>query len=63
MAIFAPVIAPHDAGARFADSMDAPPTRIRIVADGALTWPYFHPSHLADRLEARYDEDRPRACR
>ena len=57
MAVFAPVIAPHDAGARFADSVDAPPTPIRIVADGALTWPYFHPWHLADRLEARYDED------
>lgn len=56
-AVFAPVIAPHDPQARFADSVDAPPVRLRIVADGALTRPYFHPWRLANRLETRYDED------
>jgi len=56
-ALLAPVIAPHDASARFADSVDAPPTAIRIVADGALTWPYFHPWRLNNRLETTYDED------
>ena len=56
-AVFAGVIAPHDANARFGDSVNAPPTPIRIVADGHLTRPYFHPWRLADRLETRYDED------
>jgi peptide/nickel transport system permease protein len=56
-AICAPAIAPHEATARFADSVNAPPTRIRFVADGALTRPYFHPSRLTDRLLGVYVED------
>ena len=58
MAIFAPVIAPHAPGVRFPDHPHAPPTRLRILHEGALRAPFFYPQHLANRLEERYDEDR-----
>jgi peptide/nickel transport system permease protein len=59
-ALFAPVVAPHDPGARFRDHAHAPPTRIRLVHDGALRAPFFYPQRLADRLMERFEEDRAR---
>ena len=58
VAIFAPVVAPHAPGARFPDHPHAPPTRLRVVHEGALGAPFFYPQRLTDRLEERYEEDR-----
>jgi peptide/nickel transport system permease protein len=59
--LLAPWIAPHGANERFRDHAYAPPTPVRIIgADGSLRAPFFYPQVLADRLEARYVEDRAR---
>jgi peptide/nickel transport system permease protein len=58
MAILAPLVAPHDANSRFTDHPHAPPTRLRLLHDGAIRTPFFYPQRLADRLEERYAEDR-----
>lgn len=57
-ALFAPLVAPHDPDVRFRDHAHAPPTRVRIVHEGALRAPFFYPQRLTDRLMERYEEDR-----
>jgi peptide/nickel transport system permease protein len=57
-ALFAPVVAPHAPDARFRDHAHAPPTRIRVVHDGAIRAPFFYPQRLTDRLMGRYEADR-----
>lgn len=57
-AILAPVVAPHGPATRFPDHPHAPPTRLRIVHEGALRAPFFYPQRLVNRLEERYEEDR-----
>lgn len=61
-AIFAPWIAPHDPNARFADLLNAPPTRIRVV-DAAGRWraPFVRPWTRVSQLEQRYEENRAEA--
>ncbi len=62
-AVLAPVVAPHDPAARFADHTHAPPTRPRLVHEGGIRAPFFYPQRLVDRLEERYEEDRSRPVR
>jgi peptide/nickel transport system permease protein len=57
-AVAAPVVAPHHPATRFPDHSHAPPTRVRVVHDGAVRAPFFYPQQLVDRLEERYVEDR-----
>jgi peptide/nickel transport system permease protein len=58
-AIFAPWIAPHDPNVRFADLLNAPPTRVRVV-DAAGRWraPFVRPWTRVSQLEQRYEENR-----
>ena len=58
LAIFAPVVAPHAPGTRFPDHQHAPPTRLRVVHEGALRAPFFYPQRLTNRLEERFEVDR-----
>ena len=64
-AVLAPVVAPHDPNARFADHPHAPPTRLRVFHEGTPGAPFFYPQRLIDRLEERYvpDRGRPTAVR
>lgn len=60
-ALAAPALAPQSPSRQFADYLNAPPMRIRMVdADGRWRAPFVHPIRLVDRLERRYDEDRSR---
>jgi peptide/nickel transport system permease protein len=60
VAAAAPAIAPHDATARFIDSVNAPPSRVHFLDGGRPVRPYFHPWRLTDRLQARYEQDSSR---
>ena len=57
-AILAPVVTPHAPGTRFPDHQHAPPTRLRIVHEGALRAPFFYPQRMTNRLEERFEVDR-----
>ncbi len=57
-ALLAPIVAPHHPATRFPDHAHAPPTRVRLVHEGALRAPFFYPQQLVNRLEERYVEDR-----
>jgi peptide/nickel transport system permease protein len=60
-ALGAPVFAPHRADQRFAELLNAPPTRPHLVdADGGLHAPFIYRWRLSNRLEQRYEEDRSR---
>jgi peptide/nickel transport system permease protein len=60
-AIAAPALAPYGTDARFADLMNAPPTRPRLIDDtGRWRAPFIYPWMLADRLAQRYEQDRSR---
>ncbi|HEX4913972.1 MAG TPA: ABC transporter permease [Vicinamibacterales bacterium] len=56
IAMFAPAMAPYDAGRAFRDFLHAPPMRPHL--DG-LT-PVAHPVMLVDRMEQRFEVDRSR---
>jgi len=57
----APALAPNPPSTQFADHLNAPPMRIRIIsADGGWHAPFVHPLRLVDRLASRYAEDRGR---
>ncbi len=57
----APALAPNPPSEQFADHLNAPPTRIRVVgADGWWHAPFVYPLRLVDRLARRYEEDRTR---
>ena len=58
LAIFAPVVAPHGPATRFPDHHHAPPTRLRVVHEGALRAPFFYPQRMTNRLEERFEIDR-----
>jgi peptide/nickel transport system permease protein len=57
-ALLAPVLAPQSPSTQFADYVNAPPMRIRLVdREGRWRAPFVYPLRLADRLERRYDVD------
>ena len=58
LAIFAPVVAPHGPATRFPDHHHSPPTRLRVVHEGALRAPFFYPQRMTNRLEERFETDR-----
>lgn len=58
-ALFAPVLAPHDADERRPALFDSPPTLLRVFgADGRPHAPFIYRWTLASRLEQRYELDR-----
>lgn len=57
MALAAPWIAPHHSGDQFDDRSYAPPTRVRVFADGGLHAPFIHPLVLENRVQRTYRED------
>ena len=60
--LLAPWIAAHDPNARFADLLNAPPTRVRVVdADGRWRAPFVYPWTRVSQLEQRYEENRAEA--
>jgi peptide/nickel transport system permease protein len=60
-AIAAPALAPYGTDDRFANLLNAPPTRVRLI-DDAGHWhaPFIYPWTLADRLAQRYEQDHGR---
>lgn len=58
LALLAPVLAPNDPAVLWPDHESAPPTRIRVVHDGALRAPFIYQQVLEDRLARRYRDDR-----
>lgn len=60
-AVAAPILAPQPPSTQFADYLNSPPMRIRVVGPGGR-WhaPFVHPIRLVDRLESRYEVDRSR---
>lgn len=59
IAVFAPLLAPYDAGEAFREYLHAPPMRPHL--DGVS--PVVHPLVLADRLEQRFEPDRSRTVK
>src|SRR5829696_7572233 len=59
IAVFAPMLAPYEAGEAFREYLHAPPMRPHF--NGAS--PVVHPLVLADRLEQRFEPDRSRTVR
>jgi peptide/nickel transport system permease protein len=60
--LLAPVFAPHGPGDRFADLLNAPPTRIHLRDEsGYVRKPFVYPWHRANQLEQTYDVDRSHA--
>lgn len=59
IAMFAPMLAPYEAGEAFREYLHAPPMRPHF--DGIT--PVVHPLVLADRLEQRFEPDRSRTVR
>jgi peptide/nickel transport system permease protein len=57
LAIAAPIVAPHDPRAQFANCLHAPPMPLH-VRDTAGRWhlPFFHSLRLVSRLESKYEE-------
>lgn len=60
-AIAAPALAPYGTDDRFANLLNAPPTRLYLI-DDAGRWhaPFIYPWTLADRLAQQYTPDRSR---
>ncbi|MGE5359220.1 MAG: ABC transporter permease [Bacteroidales bacterium] len=57
LAVAAPLVAPHDPSAQFANCLHAPPMPLHLRdADGRWHWPFYHPLRLVSRLESRYEE-------
>lgn len=52
-----PRLAPHQTQTMFDDRTFAPPTRIRVVHDGALHVPFIHPLVIENRVARTYRED------
>jgi peptide/nickel transport system permease protein len=60
VAVFAPWLSPYDPDRVQTGRAYAPPTPLRMVDNGRLTRPYFHPTRLVSALERRFEEDRTR---
>lgn len=58
-AVFAPMLAPYDAGEAFRGYLHAPPMRPHFEGFA----PVVHPLVLADRLEQRFEADRSRSVK
>jgi peptide/nickel transport system permease protein len=59
LAAAAPLVAPHDAGARFDRLLNAPPMMPHLRDDsGAWHAPFVYPWVLVNQLEQRYEQDR-----
>lgn len=56
VAAAAPWLAPNAPDRRFADSLYAPPTRVRLVHEGVRP-PFIYAQRLVSRLERRFEED------
>ena len=66
VALGAPWLAPHPPDRRFPDRLYAPPTRLRLIQEGAgfgvagLRPPFIYQQRLVNRLERRFEGDRSR---
>ncbi len=56
-AVAAPVLAPYPVDRRFDELLNAPPTVVRIWADGHPHAPFIHAVRRVSQLEQRYEED------
>jgi peptide/nickel transport system permease protein len=57
-ALAAPIVAPHRVDQRFPGLLNAPPTRVHIIAaDGTWHAPFIYPWRLTSQLEQRYEAD------
>ncbi len=61
--IFADFIAPYPYDLQNRKAPYHPPTRIHIIKDGSLTFPYIHKYEMIDPLFKVYREDKDVACR
>ena len=59
VAVAAPWLAPNPPDRRFADSLYAPPTPVRLLHEG-LHAPFIYPQRLVSRLERRFEGDTTR---